>query len=86
MPQLDFFMYQNVVVYATIVFFILSYNIYLLLIKIFKILKTRLLLNKVYDELSVDNEIVIIKSEKTSNKFSLLTKEYFNINNTNATF
>ena len=78
MPQLDFFMYQNVVVYATIVFFILSYNIYLLLIKIFKILKTRLLLNKVYDELSVDDSIVSIKSEKTSNKFSLLTKEALN--------
>ncbi len=70
-------MFQNVTIYSTIVFFILSYNIYLLLINIFKILKTRILLNKVYEETQDPLEEELKKNQKV-NKFNLLAKEITN--------
>lgn len=88
MPQLDIFIFQNVTLYSAIIFFILSYNLYLILIKIFKILKTRILLNKVYSKILFNkntnilfkrqrnvSEIFNFKRNQITNKFNLLVKE-----------
>ena len=73
MPQLDIFMFQNVIIFATIIFFILSYNIYIILIKIFKILKTRFLLKKTL--LSTENWDITLYSGKNINNLNLLINE-----------
>lgn len=46
MPQLDFFIFQNIILTTIIIFIILTVFIYKNLIYIFTILKTRNLLNK----------------------------------------
>jgi len=74
MPQLDIFIFENITIYSTIIFFILSYNLYLILIKILKILKTRILLNKMYNEESI-NSVEKNKENQIINKFNLLIKE-----------
>lgn len=73
MPQLDIFIFQNITIYSTIIFFILSYNLYLILIKILKILKTRILLNKIYNEEPINMEKN--KENQIINKLNLLIKE-----------
>lgn len=74
MPQLDIFMFQNVIVYSIIIFFILSYNIYQILIHIFKILKTRILLKKMLVHSSAP-EINSFFTGKNTNNFNILVKE-----------
>ena len=74
MPQLDVFMFQTVIFYAIIVFFLLSYNIYQILINIFKILKTRILLKKNLNQIE-SHEPEIFASWKKSNNILLLERE-----------
>lgn len=73
MPQLDFFMYQNVIIFSIILFFTLSYNLYQNLIKIFKILKTRVLLKKTLIETQI-LELNAIPGKNTNN-MNILVKE-----------
>ncbi len=68
---LNIFMFQNVIIYVTIIFFSLSYYIYLQLISIFKILKTRQLLKNSL-KIKDDGEI---QGKTINNIFSILLKE-----------